>query len=486
MFTRQIELDEGTAVEIEGEGDLSVLGVSERFLRLETGSEEDVEVQQEAGRVRLHLHDDARLLLWQEAPLTLRRLRGDFRGRGLQAPLEAEEVQGDLSLSDLGEVRLGRVEGDVSIHQAGDVRGRDVLSGDLNLQRAGAVELSEVEGDVALYGAASLSLERAGDDVSAGEVSGDVRLKEVHGDVLLRDIGGAAEIGRAEGDLTARHVRGDLLAGRVDGDIVLDTSFQEGHTYRLVSRGDIVVRCPEGTAARFLIQASSWVVPPSDVSRVERREEGRAAVQLGQGGPDVYLTADGEVVLGPAGDWERSVHDFSRRMEEWGRRFGRQMEEWGERLREQLQQADWERIGREVEEATARIAQLVETRLQELDLDELSRRAGETAAQAEERVRQVDWERIAQKIEQATRQGMERVQAGLQRLQERLRRSAGVEPPAPPPPPPPPPPAPETPPPPPPEAAPAPLDEERMAILRLVEEGRLTADEAAALLDALE
>lgn len=482
MFTRQIELGESPSVEIEGEGDLHILGSEERLLRLETAREEDVEVRQEAGRVFLRLHDDASLLLWQEAPLILRHRRGDIRGRGLKGPLEVDKVEGDLSLSEVGGVHLGLVEGDVSIHQAGDIHGRGALNGDLSLRRVGAVELAEVEGDVALHEAASLSLERAGDDLSAGEVAGDVRLKEVHGDVLLRDIGGAAEVGRAEGDLTARNVRGDLLVGRVDGDIVLDTALREGCTYRLVGRGDIVVRCPEGTAARFLIQASSWIVPPSEVYRVERREEGWVAVQLGQGGPDVHLVADGEVVLGPTGDWERSVHDFSRRMEEWGRRFGRQMEEWGEELRERLQRADWERLGREIEEATARVARLVETRLQELDLDELSRRAEEATVQAEERVRQVDWERIAQKIEQATRQGMERVQAGLQRLQERLRRQAET-PPSPPPPPQPP----ETPPPPPAkEAPPPPLDEERMAILRLVEEGRLTADEAAALLDALE
>lgn len=477
MFTRQIELGESVSVEIEGEGDLHILGNDERLLRLETEREEDVEVRQEAGRVLLHLHDDARLLLWQEAPLVLHRLQGDVRGRNLKAPLEADDVEGDLSLSDVGEVHLGLVEGDVSISQAGAVHGRSTLSGDLSLRRAGTVDLAEVEGDVALHDAASLSLERAGDDLSAGGVAGDVRLKEVEGDVTLRDIGGAVELGRVEGDLTVHNVRGDLLVGRVDGDIVLDTPLREGCTYRLVSRGDIVVRCPEGTAARFLIQAPSWVVPPSEVYRVERQEGGRVAVQLGQGGPDVHLSADGEVVLGPAGDWERSVHDFSRRMEEWGRRFGRQMEEWGEELQERLQRADWERLGREIEEATARVARLVETRLRELDLDELSRRAEETAAQAEERVPQVDWERIAQKIEQATRQGMERVQAGLQRLQERLRRRAET---AAPPPPPPPPPSPAK------EAASAPLDEERMAVLRLVEEGRLTADEAAALLDALE
>jgi len=481
MFTRQMQLNEGIRVEIEGQGDLNVLGSQERILRLETLREEDVEIRQEAGRVLLHLRDDASILLWQDAPLLLRRLRGDFQGRGLKGPLEAEEVEGDLNLSNLGQVRLGQVDGDVSIHQAGDIQGQGVLNGDLSLHQVGAVKLARVEGDVALQEAASLSLDRAEGDLSAGRVAGDVRLKEVEGDILLRDIAGAVEVGRTEGDLNARQVQGDLVAGPVDGDIVLDTALREGCTYRLTGRGDIVVRCPEGTAARFLIQAASWVVPPSDVYRVERKEEGQVVVQLGQGGPEVHLSTDGEVVLGPAGDWERSVHDFSQRMEEWGRRFGRQMEEWGERLRERLQQADWERLGREIEEATARVAQLVETRLQELDLDELGRRAEEAAAQAGERVRQVDWERIAQKIEQATRQGMERIQAGLQRLQERLRRQAAAEPPTPPPSP-----APETPPPPPPKPAPSPLDEERMAVLRLVEEGRLTADEAAALLDALE
>ncbi len=484
MHTQRIELAPEMTVEIvECAGDLSIRGTEEATLVVEVSKEKDISFEQGAGKVTLRLGGDARLRVLQAIPLTLRQLGKDLKVRGLNGPLDIGEVEGDVIVGEAGDVRLSNVRGDIVVGRAGTVRSQGYLDDDVVLRRVEAVELVEVGGDLTVSGATSLSLDRVDGDVHASVIAGEVRLKEVRGDVSLRDVAGAVEMGRVGGDLDGRDLCGDVVVTRVDGDITLSTALQADRRYRMTGRHDIRVRFPEGTAARFDIQARRWTVPSGDAVHEETPEEGRAVVQLGQGGPEVLLVTDGDVFLGPAGDdWERCCDDFGRQMGDWGERFGRQMEQWGEELRGRLEGVEWERVGKEIEEATGRIAHLVESRLEEIDVDEISRRAQATAAELGDRVRDVDWERIGRKVERATRHGMHRVQAGLQRLQERLRRqeATGVVPP------------------PPPvspvavevhfdDAPPADsLDEERLAVLQMVEEGRLTADEAAALLDALE
>lgn len=499
MATQRVDLKEGMSLEIaSAEGDLTIVGSDELSLTIETGKD-SYELTQQEEKIILRLSDDARILAWKALPVMLRQLDGDLSVRGLSGPLDISEARGDVTLNDVGDVRLSNGDGDVSISRAGAVHGQGYLDDDVALRHVGAVELLEVNGDLTVNKAASLALERAGGDVSVAGVAGEVRLKEVHGDVTLRDIGGAVEMGRVRGDLSGRDLRGDVQVARVDGDITLSTALQTGCRYNLVCRHDINLRFPADTAAVFIIQARQWTLPRQGEYQVERSED-RAVVRLGQGGPEVLLACDGEVTLGLMSDWEHGVEDLGQHMEAWGEEFGREMAAWGEEMRRQMEEVDWEGISREVGEATARIAHLVETRLEEIDLDEIGRRAEEAARRAEKRAREVDWERIGRKVERAAQHGMARAQAGLQRLQERLqRRGGGAVPPAPPvPPPPPPPPTPpaaaETPSaaetgPAAAAAAPSPaagLSEEKMAVLALVEEGRLTAEEAAALLDALE
>jgi len=484
MYTHRIELTAGTSLEVAGEGNLSIQGLDEPVLLVQVSEETDADIQQTESKVMVHLEDDGHLHVWRTVAVTVSQLEGDLVVRGLSAPFAAAQVEGDAALSDVQEVRLENVEGDVAVSRGGDVQVRGCVDGDVALRQVGGVELGEVEGDLAVHGAAALSVERTEDDLVARMIAGPVRLNEVDGDVALREVEGAVEIGRVNGDLSAHDLRGDLVVTRVDGDVSLNVAFKAGQQYRLAAEGDIAVRFPEGTAARFIIQARRWVFPPASSFQVESQEEGHAVVQLGQGGPEVFLVSDHDVTLGPvASDWERSFNDFSRRMEGWG-----------EELRRRFEHADWERVGREIEEATARIAQVVESRVQEIDPEEIGRRAQEAAAPAEERLSSVDWERIGKKVERAVAQSMDRVQAGLQRLQEKLQRrtaegspqAAPVPPVAPVPPTAPVPPAGAAPSAPAAEAeAPGALSQEKMAVLYMVEQGLLTAEEAAALLDTL-
>lgn len=509
MGKQRIELTAGTVLRIaDTEGDVIIRGQQEPLLEIELARPDGAEIEQEEGVVVLRLHRDARLRVWSETPITLEQADGDITVRGVRGALRLNKVVGDVVLSDVGEVQLRDVDGDVVVSRAGDVRAEGYLDDDVHLRQVGQVSLEEVSGDLAVRGAAALSVDHIGDDVAVSTVKGSVRVQEARGDAALRGVEGAVEIGRVRGDLSTRNLQGNLLVTRVDGDISLYVAFLADRQYRLAGRRGIHVRFPETTAARFVIQAPRWSYPKEGFE-VETEEEGRAVVRFGQDGPDVHLSTDGEVVLRgtTAADWERNMEEFGRRMEEWGMHFGQQMDQWGQQLRHRLEEVDWERFGQEIDEATSRITRLVETRLQEIDPEQMRRQAERAADRVEEQVHAVDWDRIARKIEQAAQVGLTQAQAGLDRLQERLRRQeeklaqaekkarektakrpeeVAVQPPAEP--------APpsdlsvtveiteeEAPP-----AEMSALDEERLAVLTLVEEGRLTAEEAGALLDALE
>ncbi|MGC8873023.1 MAG: SHOCT-like domain-containing protein [Chloroflexia bacterium] len=456
MDVERFELAPGSPVEIEGRGDLTLLGYEDPALLVEPTSRGSVRHEEREGKHILRLVGDARLQLWRTAAVSVRDLDGDLTVRGLQGPLTVEHGAGDVVLSEVGEVHLGSVDGDVSIASAKQVLSTAYVRGDVVLREVGRTELQEVGEDLTVRDAASLQAIHVGGDLTATGVSGTVSLRQVHGDAVLQNIAGPVEIGLVAGDLVARDLRGDLLVVRVDGDASLHIPFQEGRQYRVSAEGDITVRYPEGTSARFFLQAHSWELPRAGSFRVETQEEGRVVVQVGEGGPDVHLASDSEVALASlASNWEQTFEDFTR-----------QMERWAEELRRKLEQADWQKVGREVEEATARIAQVVESRLREIDLE----RIGEGVHEAAERAKSVDWEKIGRKVERAARQSAEWVQASLRRLQERLQQQSSQ--------------AAETP-----ASQPheGPVrDDERMAVLRMLEEGRLTAEEAAALLDALE
>lgn len=478
MNTHRIELKEGVSlVIVSGEGSLTVEGGEEPVLLVDVPEETDVEIEQGGGRVTLRLEDDAYLRMWREMPLLVRELSGELSVRGLEAALELSVLEGDVNLRGVGELRLGQVEGDVIVSGGGTVRAEGYLNDDVVLRDVGAVELDEVNGDLVVREADSLSVNHAEDDVVAQSIGGAVRLTEARGDVTLRGIDGAVEIARIHGDLSARALHGDLLVTRVDGDAILNMAFREGCRYRVTGEREIAVRFPEETAARFVIQASRWVFPSGGAFQSESEEEGRAVIVVGEGGPDVFLSTDGEVVLGrPVVQWEFDFQDVGRQVETWTEEFGRRMQQLGDEVRRRV---DLERIGVEVEQAISNVGRLVETRLQEIEERWGAADLEHAEDYEEDADRAVDWERIGRKVEDAARRSVSKVRANLQRLGERLRKrvDAGegearidieiTEEPIP-------------------DNATDTLDEERLTVLRMVEEGRLTSDEAAALLDALE
>ncbi|RAQ97042.1 DUF4097 family beta strand repeat-containing protein [Thermogemmatispora tikiterensis] len=163
-------------------------------------------------------------------------------------------IGGDARLSELDEVDIDHIGGDLEVRQArrrcevgnvgGDCRLEENaeaellvgnVGGDLRVAQAQSLHAGNVGGDVFIQAvaAAGVELGNVGGDVSGVVLAGPLRLGHVGGDVDLREIGGAVEASAIGGDLS--------LAGTFPGG---------SHTHLRVG-GDARIVLPEQASVKI-------------------------------------------------------------------------------------------------------------------------------------------------------------------------------------------------------------------------------------------
>lgn len=356
---------------------------------------------------------------------------GDLRLRlPAGSTLRLEDIKGDLTVR--------QVQGSVSIQKVG---------GDASLSKVGDVKLSNVHGDlVAKHMTGSLSVEAVGGDAVINYVTGDVNMGSIGGDLAGRYLSKSATILEVSGDVDLKMVAGDVrvekssrdvnlaqIGGEVAvlqsaGDIRLSGSLSSGN-HELTAGGDIVLRWPPDAPLNLVATASS-VTNRMRFDSESEKEDGTLVGTIGEGNTNVMLNASGRIILkeAEASAWawdDPGMKDLDQELEGLG-----------------------ERITAQVEEHMAKLAA------------EMEMRFGDLGTQVSDK--------IVRKAEKAA----ERAAAKAERAQKRAGRYGGFAPPPPP-------------------SIPAPpkkqaSTEEQMKILRMVESGAITPEDANMLLEALE
>lgn len=348
-----------------------------------------------------------------------------------QAVLQVGQVGGDLKAKVLaGDLQLAMVGGDAILRQVGAVVA-DLVSGDLSIKKANG----------------SVRVQMASADVAVREVTGDVLVTQAAGDVAVREVTG--------------HVRINAL-----GDAILSINFMPNQDYAIQANGDAVLRVRPDASARFIIQSSEVSVKAAG-AQVEK--QGRQhTVTLGSGAATVNVTAHGDVVV------TNAVEPAETGAEEWGFDDGF------------LAQVEAQ-VEAQIETQMADLEQRLNQHFASLNLDSsraeaIAARARAAADRAQEKLRRKT-EAIQQKLERQRKQA----ETQRQRETERSKRFAWMfqtggqpGPRSPMPPVPPTPPVPPVPP-----TAPV-AEEERLAILRMLEQGKINVADAEKLLAALE
>mgnify|MGYP001156266321 CR=1 FL=1 len=303
----------------------------------------------------------------------------------------------------------------------------------------GPVAIGTVHGNATLRAVGPTALEQASGNLRVRQVMGDLRVQTLRGNARVHQVEGSLSLSQVGGNLVTEGLQGGLAAEQVRGNVRLGPPFSPGQTYRLSANGNLTVRLLADASLHLALRAGGGVhsrIP--DLALEEAEEETRGV--LGTGEASLEAQVGGCVYLRspePERAAEGIPFDFMADMEGMGAQIEAHitevMAEVATRLDESLSHIDDQAIRERVERAT----------------EKALRKAGQAAGQAR------------RKAEQEA----ERARLRAERAERRWQRASGQRSR--------------------PRQEPA-TSEEQLRVLRMVEEGKVTPEQAADLLAALE
>ena len=380
-----------------------------------------------------------RIALGPEPQITIASIAGDLRLVGWENEelLARVDDEQDFVLQQDGDTVTITCEDDLSLHVP--------LRASLHIQSidgsmsarglAGVLDVDTVNGDVAMRDVNEVIIGTIKSDFSLRGAQGDVLVKSVGGDASLRDVDGSLTLDSVSDDLAARSVGGNLKVD-VNDDVVVHLEPKAGQEYSVIAGDDILLVLPAEANATLTLRGDSINVDWPDI---EQDDGISRVVTLGDGSAQIKLDAGGKLVVTSREDAAGAAEEygnFAGMMFDWGT-WGREMgEHWGDWGREMGEH--WGNYGRDLGER-------------------ISRRAQESA------------ERAARKAESAGRRAERHVERKLRHeagkrhnLKWTFTQDAAGS-----------------------KREPV-SDEERMTILRMLAEKKITSEEAEKLLSALE
>jgi hypothetical protein len=367
---------------------------------------------------------------------------------GTSPKIRVETIDGDLSVvgwdggdilikGDDEDIRLEHSDNEVLLSCSGDLSLRipkaasfefSRIGGDASIRGVtGNIELKEVSGDLSIRDAGSISIDSVRADFSLRSAKGDLYVKNAYGDVSVRDVEGNIMLESVADDLALRGARGNIKVN-VGEDVVVYLDPKADGQYSITAGDDILLVLLPNANVTLSMQGDEIDV---DWPGVENQDDvTKRVLILGDGSAKITLSAGGDVRVTNKADAGESAEEFGNFA---GLNF------------------DWsgfgEMISRKVERATGQVARRAE---------EAARRAEKLAGEAARRA-----ERHAERHARHWK-----ANAGMGRWNWDFNSQNIPTPPAPP---------------------PEPVaDEERMAILKMLQEKKITSEQAEELLNALE
>jgi hypothetical protein len=286
-------------------------------------------------------------------------------------------------------------------------------------------------GDLSLRRVGRSTFELVGGDLHARNVSGDLTVDRVGGDVVAESVKGDAHLRTIGGDLVLRKVEGTVETS-VGGDASLALASIGGTQSVIQAGGDISCWLPEDASATVTVRAGGDMALPTDIERESSDEE--TILRLGEGEATIELSAGGDLWL-QVGTRELDftddmvgnvIGDVDARIAEMEARFNA--------IGAGIYAFDAERIGERVRRSVERAR----------------RKAVKAQAQAEKQVA---------KLEKARARAARKVAESKRRHKITFSAHEPREP--------------------------VVSEEERLAVLRMLEKGMISVDEAEELLEAL-
>lgn len=413
---------EDVLVEIEAHGDLSVKGHDDLEVSIRTGTPENTVLEKTETAITLVCPDDCKVVVPRAARLMLKKVNGDAGIKAVEGEITVQEVNGSLRLRSVGDMLIQTVNG--------NLEGKNIM--------------------------------------------GSIDIKTVTGNLLIRDV---------QGDFSAENVSGNLVLDDIDGCVAAS------------AKGNATLRLDPAPGAEYQVNALGNITCslPADASvDIEVRKAGRVQVNfpgiqegrgevpfsltLSDGDADMTLEASGQVMINSQAPDLNFIPDI-----EVGEDIGSVGEAFAEQVARQIE-IQMQNFGQQLNSQLANMnITLGAAGFNQEQIDSFQKQAHAASEKASEQVQQKlnqAQERLERKLEQAERKAERharaseaRAHSAAERFRHRDQRSphgysAGTG---------------ET------EGYHDPIsDEERLLILKMLQEKKISMDEAESLLSALE
>lgn len=337
----------------------------------------------------------------------------------------------------------------------------------------GSIVIDHIYGDLTMKGTGPIRINRVDGNLIVKNVEGGLEVDTIYGNVTVRNVDRFNNSGRIDGNLVLADLDGSAFA-KCHGNITLRFDPLHGEKYHFEASGNILCRLPQDASAAVRIEAGGFIrVRVGEVSASQR--ESPYIVNLGDGDAELVLKAGGNAsIIGRAPDWEIS-EDFAgteHQYADFGEEFEGMVEELSEQAARQVE-AHMEMLERHLNDQLSNLSATISAAgLSSEAAERISQRAREASARATARAQekmQRAQERLRRKMEAAQRKAETRARKIERRMSgERRGWSFDWSSPKP-------------------EPVSDPVSEqERMMILKMLEEKKISLDQAEKLLSALE
>jgi hypothetical protein len=459
MAKKTLNTNDNPNVLVEHIGsNLQVKGWDRAEILVKSSSDNDIVLEEHEGVIQVSCPSDCVLYVPQNANIEVKHVGNNARFRSVDGEVIVGEIGTDLSLRDVGSAQAEKVGTDFSARRV-----RDSLS----VKKVGSSALVQDVG--------SADLELVGNQLIAKRVRGDIKVHQVGSSVVVRDIDGQVTFDSIGGTLHLREVSGGI-SSKSGGAATIDFSPVSWQAYNIQAAGNIRCHVPADANAEFDISCGSQRIRVKTLEGTETIKENSHILKMGDGGAPVKLTAGGSVDIISQKTGLDDVESFE---VDLGTEISSLADEIADQTTQHIE-AQMEMLEEQLNaQMTSLSVSLGATGMSEdrvKQVEERLIRAKQRAAERAEAASLRAQAKMERKLAAAQRKAERKARAAAAREARRERKRSGIS-------------APEvviTPPPVRVQPKEPVSEEERMMILQMLQEKKITVEQAEQLLSALD
>lgn len=257
-------------------GDLVVRSWAETAVLIKGDEYEANEIE---GGLTITSQGSLKLTVPEASSLAIQTVHGDVEIKRVDGAVGLQTAYADVAIRGAGSLKIGTIHNDLAVKLV-----------------EGSVSIETVYGDTAVRTCGDLSLGTIHGDLMARSVDGPVDIVEVYGDISLRGVSGNVAVKQGSRDANLRGLQGESnTLPDVAGDIRLHGPLSPGK-HHFTANGDIVLYWPEHEPVMIT------AVTPKFTSRIQfdeliEQEDESYTARIGDGGPVVTLEANGRIIV---------------------------------------------------------------------------------------------------------------------------------------------------------------------------------------------